>query len=492
MLWSKESEDFEKLNDLIGDEDFTISKLSEVRNVRLAFKSSHPGLIDFLINNISDVIDISLGEIESNDDSISLCLFFLTNEIPIFTSQIVKSPLLYEKLNKFIATNENKPLKYSMSFARIMEFIVENSNGSVFQTFPDAKNLFQKLLNMISKKGIYQLLFFITDNRNESIHKYLESINAIDLIFNEVKNCFSAENNMSMESKNGMLEKLLTLIVNIISSISYTSSLTNEVSDKEKIDTFFSLALSNASERISNIAFNILVEDLGLNNDFFEEEEEEEEEAHNESSETKSKQKDRIHMNELMKEYVPSICQYILNDTSFCASKACAADLIILIFNDDDEIPDCIIELVIELFKKVFEQPLRSTLHCLFLRLFESITEKPNISDFMFSKCDIRPPIVNAFKNKPDIEAAYWGHLHIITCNFLSSNFVYGEECDGWDDYIQNTYLPIKEILDSEYGHFETKDKKLNEHEPDENNNEDDFVSDEDGEEDLENMATLI
>ncbi|OHT06923.1 hypothetical protein TRFO_24971 [Tritrichomonas foetus] len=470
MFWKfGPTENFQNINELISRQDCTISLLAQSDKIRLAFRKGHSILIDFLAARISEILDIVFGKQQCDNDNVpSLCLFFLTTPCSAFTSKILDSPVFFQKMREFIYSDSNKeeiPVNGLIAFSRIMEFYIQNSNGFILKTFSlhekysesedtsnitennnqknDEKNenqddliscskhFFSRILSLISNSGVYSLLYYISDHGHQATIDYLEQIDASRLIFERIP-----------ENDDIVISRCLVLLTNLVSSGLPTSPLTRCLVDQDILEKILQIAITSKSQIVSSQAFSLLLETCGL----FDEEENDEIDGSDDSYESNE---DSHLVDDFLFEKIPTICDYIKNELPFCSAKAVATDLLVGLLLKVDEVPELIMSLASYLFHQMFETPTRSTLHCSVLALFEAILDK---TIAIYDVCDIRPAIVDAFKRRDQIQASYWGHLHMIASRYLNSGMKLGNECEGWDEYVENEYQRIQDKIDADYG----------------------------------------
>ena len=422
MSWRYRKDTFQNIADIINSPDCSLAKLAKQPNVKNAFKRQFKNLLDYLLINLQEVIDIALGDKKAENDAVTaLCMYFLTNQSPSFTAQFTNNPLFLIRLSKYLS-NENLTERGLISFARIFEFLVKVSNGFVLKTFPDRKTLIPKLLSHISNFSIYSLLCEITDHGHKVTTEYLESTNASQIIFE------------ALGDDTFLNGRILTLLTNIIScGLPGTPLVTYLVEDKQ-LNTIFSFAL-NDNQKVSSQSFKLLLEVSNLCDD--------------DLDDTEDEDSDTNRIFKYIVSKIPLICDFINSPKPFCSAKTAANDLLVSVISTCEKVPDNVYKLLDSLYPKVFEQPTRSSLHCLYLKLLSSLLDR---DEDYFVKHDLRPQIVSAFKNKNKVLASYWGHLHKITTKIIESKTQFPKECPGWDDYLNTTYQQMTKLIAQNYG----------------------------------------
>lgn len=421
MTWRFRRDTFQNIIELLNKPDCTLEQLAKCPNIRAAFKRQLKNLLDYLIQHTQEIIDIVLGDKKETELVSSLCMYFMTNQSPTFTAQFSNNPLFLIRLSNCL-NDEKTNSKSLISFSRILEFLVKVSNGFVLKMYPDKFNLIPKLLAHINDFSVYSLLCEITDHGHKVTLEYLESINASKMIFE------------SLGTDTFLNGRVLTLLTNIISSGLPGSPLVTYLVDEDRLNKIFDLALSE-NQQVSKQSFKLLLEIYGLCDDDLDDDEDDESDSYRISHFIMSK--------------MPVMCDFIGSDKPFCAGKSVCNDLLVNIIATCEKVPDKVYNLLDQLFPKIFDQPTRSSLHCLYLKLFNAVIDRDE--DFLM-QFDIRQPIVDHFQKKDDSLAAYWGHLYTMTSRILESKIHYPNECPGWNDYLSHTYLQMKKIMSNSYG----------------------------------------
>ncbi|OHT07801.1 hypothetical protein TRFO_23831 [Tritrichomonas foetus] len=422
MSWRYRKDTFQNIADIIASKDCSLTLLARAPNVKAAFKRQNKNLLEYLIAHLQEVIDIALGDKKADNDAVAaLCMFFLTNQSPSFTAQFSNNPLFLMRLSKYI-TDDSLTERGLISFARILEFLVKVSNGFVLKMFPNRDKLIPMLLRHIKNFSIYSLLCEITDHGHKVTLEYLESINASKLIFEALGNDTFL---------NG---RILTLLTNIISSGLPGSPLVTFLVDEKQLNKIFTFAMSD-NQRVSSQSFKLLLEITGLCDEDLEDSDDEDSDAH------------RIFTYIVSK--MPEICDFIGSPKPFCAAKSVANDLLVSVISTCEKIPEKVYKLLDSLFPRFFEQPTRSSLHCLYVKLLNAVVDR---DDDYFVKYDLRPQIVSAFEKKDKILAAYWGHLHKITQRIIDSKCHFKKDCPGWNDYLNGRFQTMKKVMSAGYG----------------------------------------
>ncbi|KAK8896079.1 hypothetical protein M9Y10_013969 [Tritrichomonas musculus] len=422
MTWRFRRDTFQNIIELVASPDCSLEQLAKCPNVRAAFKRQLKNLIDYLVPNIQEIIDIVLGDKKESELVSSMCMYFMTNQSPSFTAQFSNNPLFLMRLSNCLTKENNANSKSLISFSRILEFLVKVSNGFVLKMYPDKFNLLPRLLTHINDFSVYSLLCEITDHGHKVTLEYLESINASKMIFESL-----GENTFL----NG---RILTLLTNIISSGIPGSPLVTYLVDEEHLNKIFELALSE-NQQVSSQSFKLLLEIYGLCDEELDDEDDDETDAYRISTFIMSK--------------IPDMCDFIGSNKPYCAGKTVCNELLVSAIATCEKIPSKVYSLLKSLFPKMFGQPTTSSLHCLFLKLFNAVADRDE--DFL-SKFDVRHQIVSQFQKKDLTLAAYWGHLYSITSRILESKVHYPNECPGWNDFLINTYLKMKKIMIKQYG----------------------------------------
>lgn len=480
MFWSFGSDGFQSITEALARDDCTVSKIAQIETVRLAFKKQHNKLLDFLFNNLFEMLDIVLGQSEQtySQSVCQTCLFFLSNPCPAFSTRLQNNLPYLNKLNDFISKSEPSA-DGLISFSRIIESLIKSTNGFILNNFPEKNDFLPKLLKYIDNSAIFCLLHFITDIGYQNVLEFLDAVKATELL-------------ISMLSEDDQLtEKILVLLTNIVCSGFALSNMVSYLIQLDQLEIIFNYCINSPFKKVQSSAFNLLLELCGLCDDDCDNSEEEDA---------------FIQVFSFIVDKVPQICEFVHQEKTFTSSETRACDLIVGALTAMNDAPDCVFNLVCFLYEKMFSYPNHSILHLSFYSLFTSIVEKDAT---ILQRFDFQSPLTNKFNHKDEISANYWGVLFKMTHAILATKHT-NEESPEWNNYIESIFQPMDKVIKTDYGGSFPNDSEEEEFDSeelfsnsrligngidinygnDDSDEEDEFFEEE--EEDLDTKTTLI
>lgn len=421
VTWNVTVNSFENITAIIDGPNCTIERLLNASNFSEALKRQHAKLVFFVNSNIVTFAKIAMNIIP-NDKS-SLALRLLVTQIPAFSPKVSQNTDFIEYMSKFLFELKDFSIIKLRNYCLTMQFFIKLTNGNFLLQFTNGADLFIKLLEYEQYLCIYDLINYITSDGHPLFTKYLETINATNILWDHIK-----------KFRNDRIKyKFLT---NVMSSISLDSEMLLFIADSDKFSIIFDDAVQTKDKYLSNSAMELIYEMC----------------SHCDESESEDSSSLYQLVFMFLFDHLDQLSTFIADNSFFSSGKLKAIEIINGLLSIKEEMPQSVLDAAGSLFSQIFEYPLLSPLHCGCLSLFTVLSSTEIEYDFedFLTKFDVRNKIVHEFDNKSS-DKQYYGHLYKITELILENK---SSKCvlDYWIQYIKGPFTEMQKIINSNYG----------------------------------------
>ncbi|OHT05592.1 hypothetical protein TRFO_26593 [Tritrichomonas foetus] len=411
-------------------------------NLKIAFKKRIPKLVDFLLDNIDQIIDIALGvevidqDILTQNEMKSVCFSLIVNQVKSFTGLLISNDSFLSHLDSFITNDKEIDEDSVTGFARIFQFLLQQSNGNILNRWPNRDYLYEKILKHHDKIAVHVLLEDLSNDGRKPVVAFLEDNHASNVLLDFI------HNNMNQGTilKN---IKLFNYLANIVSGIEIDSPLLFAFESVDTMKEIYELAINTPNRQLSAQIFNFLnkvAEQCDIDDGDERNEEEEEEE-------------DPLITSVIKYGYnnLENIIEHIQKRTPFLSDCEHATRLVNTILLRSEMIPQCVYDYTRYLFEGIFENPAHSILHQSFSMLFEIImTEQDKCSEFV-KNCNMKYRIQEVYEKRYQIIANYWGLLFNLS-NKINDIISTNKDDEDWQNFKNIVLTKTQTILNVEYG----------------------------------------
>jgi hypothetical protein len=149
----------------------------------MAFRRQYPLLIEFLGSHLHDLTMIAIGKNSCKSRDIVTAVFYcLTNTAPMFTNPLTTNRrFVHDPLSALPGTSPARDYNI-LSFCRIFDFIVQTSTGFVFLNTTDRATLFSRLVALLERGPVFELLSRLTTGVAPPVMAFLESARATTVL----------------------------------------------------------------------------------------------------------------------------------------------------------------------------------------------------------------------------------------------------------------------------------------------------------------------
>lgn len=417
-----------RLNTMIEAENCDLINILSDSILKVALKKQSQKLIEFFIQNIKRLTYIALGfEPTTKLEVKASALKVILSQNHSFKAAILYNQDFLECLNQFISSDEEHETHDLTSFCRIIQWIISSTNCQILEVFPEREKLFERLFKYVKYSSINDLIDFITNDGRKIIVSFLEICNVTEVL-------------LSLISDNEYTnEKIFSSLSNIMASIEVDSPLLTPFENPNVMVSILDRALNTStSTKCSSKIFQFMIEII--HHCQYDDEKEE--------TNPTDPLYETVYL--FIKNKIPDITQYIMNDKKFLIDKNSAVELITTILSDLNQLPPCFTDLCVYLFNSMLLYPCHSFLHHSFFMVFETAMNHINILKKIIGLASMKTRIINQFDQKDAILASYWGTLYQLAININGK--LDNSEDEMWNHFYSTTIASIKEKIASSYG----------------------------------------
>ena len=431
MSWNT-NKAYANISQMLEKEDCSLIELIKDNNIKLALKKKIPNLQEFLVEHSGRLVDIALS-VEKTDvnQGPAVCYSLIVNPNKQFTNALLANDDFLEHLNAFISMEKEVDENGATGFARILQFLIQSTGGSVFNRWPQREELFGKLIQQMDHIAIHSIIEDITNDSRKAVIAFLEDCHASNIILSKITQDDLKKN-----------RRLYLYLGNIVSGIEIDSPLLSVFEGVDVMKDMYELALKTPSTQLSSQVFNTIskIADVcDVTSQF-------EDENGNENEDPLIESVIKYGYNRLN-----DICDFLKSENiPFVGNKDNASRLVNILLLRTDSIPQCVFDYMKYLFDQIFEHPTHSIMHQTFSLLFDTImTEQEQFADFV-RDANIKYRIREIYEKRGQINAAYWGLLFQISKKIDS--LIPSKEDDDWQNFKETTINKTETLLNAQYG----------------------------------------
>ena len=411
MSWANKASSLRKVEMLIQNKTMTFEQLIKEDSFLNGLNQNSIIITDFVILNLKKLIEMVVGKIkipeETNSRVLTMALLCHNSKIDL---SLTRKPEYINFIIDLIDININLSKLF-----RILQDIIENSNGEVLFLISKSKLFYEKLISLIHDSSTYQFLIYLFNRRSSETIRWLLNISIETLL---IENLYNEEK---------IIVKSLQLLLQILNNTE-TNKLILKISNILNFKIIFNVGIDSPTIQISDLSFKILYNILlKCSND----------KNNNEISEF-----DQI-MDFLELNY-NKICYLIKKDEEFYNDKKSACQLLQLLMTSLSEFNEDLlntINFLWELFKKF---KTNSFLHLSFLNLFVIILNNLKYEDFIIKFIE---DLIKEFKNTLSSNKGF-----LIEISYKINEKIKKNISNEWNNFINNIILPLKEKWNKNYG----------------------------------------
>jgi hypothetical protein len=378
-----------------------------------------------MVAHADELIDIALGVITADIPAAqSICFQLIITPVHPLTSALIVNTVLLTHLSDYISSDQEFTGSGIAVFSRVVAHLVQASNGSVLDRFPEKELLFRRTLKHISFSAIFHLLHSLVESDRKSVRTFLEDNRATEVLLEALCDDYLINT------------KILRLMAEIIGSVDLDSILLVPFETRASIDRIVSFAFTSPSSRVSAKAFGVLCE---LSDQFAE--------AEGGSIDSTDPLFDTVFS--LLLSKIDEICEFILRADKFLDDRVRALDLVCSLLSHPEPVPDPALALSIALVDKVFQQPSNSSFHLRFRNLVGRVARDGEQFAFFCHESGIQAKIMDAFAKRGQLQASFWGTLYNLGMTIES---MIEDESPEWTTFLDTTIEPIQAALAQSYG----------------------------------------
>jgi hypothetical protein len=425
MSWNSVLGSYGRISALLENHDCTLLQLIREDNIKVALRRQAPRLVDFMVAHVDELIDIALGVITTDVPSAqSTCFQLIITPVHPLTAALIVNTALLTHLSDYISSDQELAVSSIAVFSRVVAHLVQASNGSVLDRFPEKESLFRRILKHLSFSAIFHLLHTLVENDRKSVRTFLEDNRATEVLLDAL--CDDDATN----------SKILRLMAEIIGSVDLDSILLVPFETRDSTERIVSFAFTSPSSRVSAKAFAVLCD---LSYQF----------ADGDGGAVDSTDPLFDTVFGLLLSKIDEICEFILRADRFLDDRVRALDLVCSLLSHPGPVPEPAIALAVALVDKLFRQPSNSSFHIRFTNLVGRVARDPEQFSFFCHESGIQAKIIGTFAKRGQLQASFWGTLYNLATTIDST---IEDESPEWTTFVETAIEPIQATLGQSYG----------------------------------------
>ena len=154
---------------------------------------------------------------------------------------------------------------------------------------------------------------------------------------------------------------------------------------------------------------------------------------------------------EILKNYLVPLLSFITSDSTFTPGKSQAVEIILMISNAMEEVPEEIFELCKFLFTILEENLTCNSLAKAFMNVVEDISNSTNRSEFDFMP--ICEWIMDITSRREEVQISFWGE--VLEISRMINNMILFQIIplpEHWEEFVTHYLLPKSKIIRVRYG----------------------------------------